>query len=384
MDEMVRTCKAVLHRDAEEPRDELMPSPAARAWPRTVFRAGIPLLLIAVLAGCGMIPPEPKSDAARSVFTLYNIVFVMGTVVFVAVEGFIVYSIFRYRRRDDRLPPQTHGNTIVEIIWTAIPTVIVLILFVLSVISLSTVEAKSNPDEGGIDIEVRGFRWQWQFIYLDGDDNPDNDYSIVGSPGSPPVMVVPVGEPVRLRLVSNDVIHSFFVPQFLIKRDLIPYPEGEPVNTMEFTVTEVGTYGGQCAEFCGQLHADMTFSVEARERADYDRWLEDGMAGRTPPPSEQPSGETLELVADNIAYNTLELSAAADTPFTIAFTNAEALPHDVVILDANDEVAFRTEELIGPDASGDYAVPALPAGEYTYYCSFHPGVAAMTGTLTVE
>ena len=84
---------------------------AARTRPRTAIRAGIPLLLIAALAGCGMIPPEPKSVAAHDVFWLYNVVFAMGVAVFLGVEGFIVYSIVRYRRRDDRLPPQTHGNT---------------------------------------------------------------------------------------------------------------------------------------------------------------------------------------------------------------------------------------------------------------------------------
>jgi cytochrome c oxidase subunit 2 len=360
-----------------------MPSSAARAWLRTALRAGIPLLTIAVLAGCGMIPPEPKSDAARSVFTLYNIVFVMGALVFVGVEGFIVYAAIRYRRRDDRLPPQTHGNTLIEIIWTAIPTVMVLILFVLSIISLATVEAKSDPAQGGIDIEVGGFQWQWEFRYLDADDNPDNDHSVVGSPASPPVMVVPVGEPVRLRLVSRDVIHSFYVPQFLIKRDLIPVPEGEEPNTMEFTVSEVGTYSGQCAEFCGELHAAMNFSVQAMTRPDYDQWLEDARADGTPPPSVEPGAEVLELVADQVAFDKLELRAAADQSFTLAFTNAEGLPHNVVILDPDEQEVFRTDDLTGPDASGEFAVPALPAGEYTFYCSFHP-VPDMTGTLIVE
>lgn len=355
---------------------------AARAWPRTALRAGILLLSIAVLAGCGMIPPEPKSEAAESVFWLYNVVFVMGVAVFLGVEGFIVYSIFRYRRRDDLLPPQTHGNTIVEIIWTAIPSVIVLILFVLSVATLTTVEATSNPEDGGIDIEVNGFQWQWQFRYLDGDDNPDNDVSVTGQPPVPPVMVVPVGEPVRLRLVSRDVIHSFFVPQFLIKRDLIPVPEGEPVNTMEFTVSEPGTYSGQCAEFCGMLHADMTFSVQAVPRAEYDTWLADAKAGRTPRPSASAGGEVIELVAEQIAFDKSELSAAADTPFTLHFENRDAgVPHNVVILDSTNQEVFRTDDLTGPD-SGDFGVPALPAGEYTFYCTFH--ATTMVGTLTVE
>jgi plastocyanin len=196
-------------------------------------------------------------------------------------------------------------------------------------------------------------------------------------------MVVPVGEPVRLTLVSNDVIHSFFVPQFLIKRDLIPFPESETPNALEFTVSEEGTYQGQCAEFCGDLHAQMTFSVQAMSRANFDQWLADGKAGRTPPPSVEPGGEVVELSAANIAFDKLELRAAADTPWTLRFTNEEAIIHNVVILDANNQEVFRTDDLTGPDASGDYAVPGLPAGEYTFYCEFHP-VPDMTGTLTVE
>jgi cytochrome c oxidase subunit 2 len=359
-----------------------MQSSAARPWPRTAFRAAILLLLIGAVAGCGMIPPEPKSEAAKSVFTLYNIVLAMGAVVFVGVEGFIVYSVFRYRRRDDLLPAQTHGNTLVEIIWTAIPTVIVLILFVLSVATLRTVDAKSDPAQGGVDIEVDGFQWQWQFRYLDDDDNPDNDYSVVGDATKPPVMVVPVNEPVRLQLVSQDVIHSFYVPQFLIKRDLIPFPQGEDPNTLEFTVTEVGIYGGQCAEFCGDFHSRMTFSVQAMTRADYEKWLDDAKTGRPPKPSVEPGGEVLELTAQNISFDKAELRAAADKPFTLRFTNKEGVPHNVVIVDADNKEIARTEDLTGPDATAEVAVPALPAGEYSYFCSFHP--TQMVGKLIVE
>jgi cytochrome c oxidase subunit 2 len=340
-------------------------------------------MVLAVAAGCGMIPPEPKTEAAKSVFTLYNIVLAMGTVVFVGVEGFIVYSIFRYRRRDDRLPPQTHGNTLVEIIWTAIPTVIVLILFVLSVMTLQKVEATSDPSSGGVNIEVDGFQWQWQFRYLDDDTNPDNDYSVVGSPASPAVMVVPVGEPVRLTLVSRDVIHSFFVPQFLIKRDVIPFPEGVTPNKLEFTVSEEGTYHGQCAEFCGNLHAQMTFSVQAMAPDKFEQWLADAKAGNTPQPSEQPTGETIELTAANIAFDKKDLSVAADTAWTLRLANQDPVAHNVVIVDANNQEVFRSGDVTGPDASGDFAVPALPAGEYTFYCEYHP-VPDMTGTLTVQ
>jgi cytochrome c oxidase subunit 2 len=306
----------------------------------------------------------------------------MGVAVFLGVEGFILYSVFRYRRRDDRLPPQTHGNTLVEIIWTAIPTVIVFILFVLSVTTLMTVEAKSDPSKGGVDIEVDGFQWQWQFRYADGDNNPDNDVSVVGDQANPPVMVVPVGEPIRLTLVSRDVIHSFFVPQFLIKRDLIPVPQGEDVNHLEFTVSDVGTYAGQCAEFCGDFHAKMTFSVQAMSRADFENWLADAKAGRTPRPTVEPGGQTLELTANNISFDKTELQAPADQKFTLKFTNLEAVPHNVVIVDKDNNQLFKTDDLTGPDASGEFSVPALPAGDYTFYCSFHPD--QMVGKLTVQ
>jgi cytochrome c oxidase subunit II len=359
----------------------MRPVAAQSRW-RNVLRPGISLLLIGLLAGCGMIPPEPKSEAAKSVFTLYNIVFAMGTVVFVGVEGFILYSVFRYRRRDDRLPPQTHGNTLVEIIWTAIPTVIVLILFVLSVMTLATVEAKSDPAKGGVDIEVDGFQWQWQFRYMDGDNDNRNDVTVTGDATTPPVMVVPVGEPVRLTLKSRDVIHSFYVPQFLIKRDLIPVPEGEEVNHLEFTVSEPGTYGGQCAEFCGDFHAKMTFSVQAVSRDDYEKWLTDAKAGRTPQPSAQAGSQQIELTASNISFDKQEIRIKADQPTTLKFTNQEGIPHDVVIVDADNNELFKSDTLTGPDASQDFNVKALPAGEYTFFCSYHP--AQMVGTLIVE
>jgi cytochrome c oxidase subunit 2 len=344
----------------------------------------IPLLLVlAALAGCGIIPPEPETEAAQDVWNLYLIVFIMGAAVFVGVEGFIVYAIFRYRRRDDRLPEQLHGNTMIEIVWTAIPTVIVLVLFVLSIMTLTTVEARSpNP---GVNIEVTGYQWQWQFRYLDGDGDAENDVNVIGTSTDPAVMVVPVGEPVHLTLLSSDVIHAFYVPQFLIKRDVVPLADPNDANEMEFTVTEPGTYAGQCAEFCGLLHARMTFSVQALSRADYDQWLADAKAGRTPPPqsSGQAGGPTLELESDNIEFSTRELTAPADQGFTIHFTNREGVVHNVSIFDANNEKVFTGDPITGPDAEISYQVPPLPAGEYTFICDYHP-VADMTGTLTIE
>jgi len=276
-----------------------------------------------------MIPPDPHTTQAKEVFWLYNVVLVMGAVVFFGVEGFILYSVVRYRRRDDRLPTQVHGNNLVEVIWTAIPTVIVLILFVLSTFTLNSISAHS--DHPGVTIEVDGFQWQWTFHYLDGDTDPTNDVSVTGTPASPPQMALPVGEPIKLILVSKDVIHSFYVPAFLVKRDVVPLPEGKAPNELEFTVSEAGTYSGQCAEFCGDLHSRMTFSVQAMPRADFDAWIAAIRSGATPAPSVPAGGEVLKLAATQTAFDTHDLTATAGKPFAIRYAPTRWGPVDLTV-----------------------------------------------------
>lgn len=348
-----------------------MPRTAARSRLRSVLRVGAPLLLILLLGGC-LLPPEPKTDAGRDVFNLYIVVLILAGIVFVAVEGFILYAVVRYRRKpgDETLPEQLHGNTTVEIIWTLIPTVIVFILFGFSIVTLAEVEARS--DEPGVTIEVEGFQWNWLFHYADG---------VTSEPqgSDPPILYVPVGEPVRLVLHTRDVIHAFYVPEFLIKRDLVQYSGGRGDNELEFTVTEAGTYSGQCAEFCGTDHAKMIFTVEALPRADYDAQLAALASGESPPPP--PGGEcsaTIEIKANNTQFDIDEFEVPADTAFCIAFENQENVPHNVSIYDGGTNL-FEGEFLNEP-GSITYNVPALPAGDYSFVCDAH---SSMTGDVTV-
>lgn len=352
-----------------------MSRPMARPRTRVLLRAGALLALIASTAACGMVPAAPHTTQAKEVFWLYNVVLVMGGIVFVGVEGFIVYSIVRYRRKDDRLPTQVHGNNLVELVWTAIPTVIVLILFVLSTFTLNSISAHSDP---GVTIEVEGKQWAWVFHYLDSDSDPTNDVVVSGGALEPPVMAVPVGEPVLLRLISHDVIHSFYVPAFLVKKDVIPTGD-RPPNELEFTVSEVGTYAGQCAEFCGDLHARMTFKVEAMPRAQYDAWFAAIQSGQTPAPSVPANAEVLKLAAKDNAFDTQQLEAKAGAAFKIEFTNNDTFDHNVVITDASG-IKFRGGYFKGPGTT-TYTVDALTAGTYTFLCEIH---ASMTGTLTVK
>ncbi|MGI8872524.1 MAG: cytochrome c oxidase subunit II [Candidatus Limnocylindria bacterium] len=346
---------------------------AAGTRVRSVLRVAVPLVLIFLLGGC-LMPPTPETTQARDVFNLYILVLALGAVVFVAVEGMIVYSIFRYRRRDDRLPRQIHGNTVVEIIWTAIPTVIVLVLFTFSTLTLARTEAKAqNP----LTIEVDGFQWQWTFRYLDA------NYTVTGTPNNPPVMGLPVNQPIRLILKSNDVIHSFYVPHFLVKRDVIPFPPGQPLNQLEFTVTDEGTYAGQCAEFCGDLHARMTFTVQAMSNAKYQQWLADAKAGKSPPPaaSVAPGAAEAKLVAKGIAFDQQKLEVPANRAFSLILDNQDTVQHNVSI-SKGQQVLFRGE-LVAGGRSVKYQVPALPPGDYVFQCDVHP-VPAMTGTITAK
>lgn len=346
---------------------------AARSRLRTILRVGAPLLVLALAASGCLLPPDPVTEDGQDVFNLYLIVLALAAIVFVGVEGFILYAIFRYRRQpgDDVLPEQHHGNNTVEVIWTIIPTVIVLILFTFSVITLGEMEGGS--DDPGVTIEVDGFQWQWTFNYPEGGN-------VTGVIGNPPTLVVPVNEPVRLVLNSLDVNHALYVPQFLIKRDLIPVGENGEPNELEFTITEEGTYAGQCAEFCGTAHADMTFVVDAVSREAYDEYAAALASGSPPPDTGGGDCEvTVEIKADNIQFDIDAFEVPADTAFCIAFENLEDVPHNVAIYEGGE--ALFQGEILNEAGSITYQVPALPAGDYRFICDVHP--QAMVGDVTV-
>ncbi len=252
------------------------------------------LVTIGVLAAAGITPQRawdsffpvggatPVTDRAVATKALYDIVFYIAVVIFLIVETMIVFTVLRYRRKpgDEALPPQIHGNNLVEVIWTAIPTAIVLLLFVMSWQTLNTVEAKP-PSE--VHVRAVAARYQWRFDYLDANGATLFSQALpVGEEGG---MFLPVGEPITVTLKADDVIHAFYVPRFLFKRDAVPGKE----NVFSFTVEEAGTYRGQCAELCGAFHGSMIFDVHALPKADFDAWLaaqvEMAAATPTPPPS---------------------------------------------------------------------------------------------------
>lgn len=362
-------------------------SPRKRPASEAVVAGGVVVLLIAIVglvffsgAGSALYPPKPATVQAEDVSKLYDIVFAIAVAIFLIVEGLIVWSILRYRRRptDVDLPAQTHGNNLVEALWTLIPTVIVLYLFAISWQTLNTVDAESgHPD---VQIHVIAGQFQWQFEYLDA--NGKHVVTQTKPAGDGGGMAVPVGKKVYVTLSSGDVIHAWYVPRFLFKRDVIP---GQ-TNHFEFTVdpSEAGqTFHGQCAELCGAGHRVMLFNVIAMTQADYDAWLAKLVVDANATPAPAPSGAaTLNLGALNIAFDAKELTAPANAPFVIAFTNKDpaSITHDVQIKDSTGAVV-QTQDTIPGGSSVNYQYKPLAAGTYTFFCSIHSN---MTGTLKVQ
>jgi cytochrome c oxidase subunit 2 len=222
-----------------------------------------------VAAGCA---PQSVTEQGRAIHNLYNLFLYIAAVVYVIVAVLVIWSVIRYRRRDDELPKQTHGNNRLELTWTAIPLVIVLFLFGATIQAQNKVlDPVAQP---AVKVTVTAFQWSWRFTY------EGTGAEVLGTPETVPEMVVPVGQRVRVKLVSADVVHSFYVPQALFKRQAIP----GTVNQFDLTFDKVGLYHGQCTQFCGLQHTDMTYRVRVVTQGEYQTWLaaaaRRGQAGR--------------------------------------------------------------------------------------------------------
>jgi cytochrome c oxidase subunit 2 len=235
---------------------------------RRLRLAGLVVVTVG-LTGCGsdLGLPDPVTEQGRETRDLWRIAVYIAIAIGVIVYGLVIFAVVRYRRRrhDDGTPPdQRQYHIPVEVLYTAVPIVIVAILFGLSIRTQGKVTSLS--EHPAVTVRVVGFQWQWQFAY------EGTDVTITGVPGKPPQLVIPAGETVRFQLVSADVIHSFWVPHFIEKRDVIPRID----NAIEVRTTTTGEWGGYCSEFCGLDHTKMTFSVKAVAPAEFQAWLAKG------------------------------------------------------------------------------------------------------------
>lgn len=247
-----------------------MPFPRASGLGRTLILLSLGVALMALLSGCANVPHTtvlPKTEAAQKIQDLYVLIFWLAVVVFVLVQGGLLWVLWRFRARPGHeLPEQVHGNTTLEIGWTIAPAVILVIMAVPTIRTIFELESPPTALANGLPplvVEVVGKQWWWEFRYPE-----------VTLPNGEPLttaneMVIPTGRTVYLHISSDNVIHSFWVQQLMGKIDAMPNHD----NRIWFTAEDPGQYFGQCAEYCGVQHAQMRMNVIAMTPSDYQAWV---------------------------------------------------------------------------------------------------------------
>ncbi len=198
---------------------------------------------------------------AQILLGAWQIFLICGLAIAAIVISLIFVCLFAWRRRDESFPPQFRKNTPLEISYTIVPLLIVAALFYVTLVREWAVEAQSPKP--ATTVHVTAYRWSWRFEY------PREGVRIDGTPQNPPEFVLPLNQPARIELTSEDVNHAFWIPKFLFKRDAI----AGFVNTFDLTPTRAGVYHGLCAEFCGLDHTMMTFSVRVLPPAQFRAWI---------------------------------------------------------------------------------------------------------------
>ncbi|MGY2077340.1 aa3-type cytochrome oxidase subunit II [Blastococcus sp. SYSU DS0828] len=215
--------------------------------------------------------PEGITDEAEAMRELWIGSTWAALIIGLVVWALIAYTVIRHRKNSDELPRQTAYNLPLEIVYTIFPFLVIAGLFFFTITTQNRVmERSEDPDEV---IAVNAFKWNWQFVYPETAGPDGEPVDTVGTSTEIPILVVPTDRTVRFELASADVIHSFWVPEFLFKLDVIPGNENGRDNVFEVTVREEGAYVGRCAELCGTYHAYMNFEVRAVSGDDYDAYL---------------------------------------------------------------------------------------------------------------
>lgn len=205
----------------------------------------------------GLWMPPQRSTTAHEIDALFNFILYASALLTVLVTVVGIYFVWKYRRRShaDR-PVRVQESKWLELSWIVLPTLLVLVIFFWG---FRAYVGTSIPPTNAIEIDVRAYKWAWDFKYANGVETFGEVY-------------VPVGQPVQLRMTSSDVLHSFYVPEFRVKHDVVP----NRYSYVWFEATEVGVYQVVCTEYCGTAHSNMGAKIHVVSQADYYRILRDG------------------------------------------------------------------------------------------------------------
>src|SRR5688572_11179504 len=291
-------------------------------------------LALALAAGCTSYGSEyPNStfnhttEFNTAIDSLWDKLLFWGTLVFVLVEGILLYTIIRFRRRSDADEPKhVHGNTTLEIAWTVAPAVILVFIAIPTVRTILRTQARAVPN--ALEVEVIGHQWWWEFRYP--------QYTQQTATGRVDTLVtanelyLPIGRTVNFALKTKDVLHSFWVPQLGGKRDLIANHTNYLWFTPDSSLT-TNVYNGFCAEYCGASHANMRFRTFVVPPAEFDRWTAHQMtpAALAAAPAASPAADTTQRAAGTPVQAAAAPPAAA-APVTVQQAAAYAFPFDSV------------------------------------------------------
>ncbi|HBZ29167.1 MAG TPA: cytochrome c oxidase subunit II [Nitrosomonas nitrosa] len=225
---------------------------------------------------------EPQSAIARDIYDQHIVLLWICLVIFIGVFGVMFYSVLKHRKSLGYKAANFHHSTVVEIIWTAVP---IIILVLMALPATKTVIAMKDTSEPDITIKATGYQWLWGYDYLQGEGEGISFYSKLSTPlaqiqNKEPKgenyllevdnnLVVPVGKKIRIITTANDVIHAWWVPAFGVKQDAIP----GFIRDAWFTADKPGVYRGNCAELCGKDHGFMPIVVEVLEQEKYTEWV---------------------------------------------------------------------------------------------------------------
>lgn len=272
----------------------------------------------------------PKSASAQAVpiDNLFHAHFLTMAILFAMIMVIMVYSVVVFRRRpdDETDGPHVHGHTGLEIAWTIIPTIVVVGFGVYGLILFREVTA-AQPDE--MTVSVTGQQWAWAFEYPEADVRSNR-------------LVLPVNQPVLLELHSEDVLHSFWVPEFRVKQDLVP----GSVKELRITPTEIGSYRLRCAEICGTSHSDMLADVEVVSQADFEQFLIDS-AFRYSDLTPEERGEQFYIELGCRGCHSLDGSIGAGPTWQGIYLRQETLTDGTTV--TVDEEYIRNS-ILNPDA----------------------------------
>jgi cytochrome c oxidase subunit 2 len=223
-------------------------------------------------------PEHGVTPQAHRMYNLWIGSVVAALAVGVFVWGLIFWCVVRYRKNGEELPPQTRYNLPIELLYSVTPFLIIAILFFYTATAETYVnKISANPD---VTVQVVGHKWSWTFNYEHVEGPGGQTITEVGAPDYVPVLVLPTNERVRFIETSTDVIHSFWVPELLFKRDVFP---GNTQNAFEVTIEQEGAFVGRCAELCGAYHSMMNFEVRAVSPDKYERFLQARKDGKSTP-----------------------------------------------------------------------------------------------------